>query len=302
MAIFDTIPAAPIMPAKTPVSPVLDETITDVSSSTAKYIFHTHLTKTAILLAVCVIWILAAFYFYLASAAASPGLVAWIFIPPVVAIGAFWAIIQNSIKHQFYQQFAQANGFQYQKTGSLNLAGVLFSLGHSHVTQESITGTYDGSPLMLFNYTYVIGGGKNQQTYQDTVFRIQYPSVLPPILLIVSRQYFGGITPLFGGWEKLKLEGNFDKNFELHTKKEMEIEALQIFTPDVMQQLLQNWPEFNLEFNNNQLIVFHSRTITKKTELQKMYDLAEFLVTKIEPVAKRMENSVKDIEALQTQK
>ena len=300
MDIFNSIPEAPGAPAKPSVSPVLDETITDVSSSTANYIFHTHLTKTEILLAACVIWILA--FFYLASPIASPGIIVWIFIPPVIAVTAFWAIIQNSVKHQFYQQFAQANNFQYQKTGSLDLAGALFSLGHSPRTEDIITGTYDGNPLVLFNYRYIIGYGKNQQTYNDSIFRIEYPSVLAPILLVVDNQYFGGITGLFSGWEKIKPEGDFDKNFGLYTKKEFEIEALQVFTPDFMEKMLQQWPEFNLEFNGNKIIVFHSRVITKKAELQKMYDLVEFLAAKIEPLAKRMEGSVKDMEALQNNK
>jgi hypothetical protein len=197
-------------------------------------------------------------------------------------------------------QFAQANGFQYQKSGSLALSGALFSLGHSHITKDIVTGSYQNNPLTLFNYSYTEGSGKSQHTYSDTVFKIQYPSVLPPILLVVGNQYFGGITGgVFSSWEKIKPEGNFDKKFNLYTKKEFEIETLQVFTPDFMQKMLAEWPEFSLEFSGSDLIVFHNYIITTKAELQKMYDFAEYLITKIDPLAKQMENSVKDLEALQ---
>lgn len=276
---------------------VLDDTITDVNSATSKYIFKTHLNTTLLVLMVCVIWVMAAFYF--AMPLSSGDVLFLIFIPPLFALGIYWAIVNNSIKHQFYQQFALANGFQYQKNGGLDLSGALFNLGHSHKTQDIITGVYDGNPLTLFNYTYIIGYGKNQQTYNDSVFRVEYPTILPPILLVVDNQYFGGITGLFDGWEKIKPEGDFDKNFDLYTKKEFEIEALQVFSPDFMEKMLADWPEFNLEFNGNKLIIFHNRTITTKAELQKMYDLAQFLITKVEPLAKRMAGSVQAMEELQ---
>ncbi len=276
---------------------VLDDSITDVSSATTKYVFNTHFTYTVMVLMAAVIWIMATFY--LASPITDGRVIFAILIPPLFLLFGFWLVIQNKIKHLFYQQFALANNFHYQKTGLLDLTGALFNLGHNHSTQDIITGTYDGNPLLLFNYTYVIGGGKNKQTYCDSVFRVEYPSVLPPILLVVDNQYFGGIVGLFSGWEKIKPEGDFDKNFDLYTKKEFEIEALQVFSPDFMEKMLADWPEFNLEFNGNKLIIFHSGTITTKAELQKMYDLAQFLITKIEPLAKRMAGSVQAMEDLQ---
>ncbi|MDR3502487.1 MAG: hypothetical protein P4L79_07875 [Legionella sp.] len=291
------IPEATLAPEQKQNFPVLDETITDVGSSTAKYVLKTHLNTTLIILMFMVVWILAGIY--LSISVSSPDVLVWTFIIAAIGLLIYWSAIHNRIAHEFYQQFAQANNFQYQKNGNLELSGALFSLGHNRATEDIISGTYDGNPLCLFNYTYVIGGGKNQQTYHDTVFQIEYPSVLAPILLVVDSQYFGGITGLFSGWEKIKPEGDFDKNFDLYTKKEFEIEALQVFAPDFMQKMLAEWPEFNLEFNGNKLIIFHNHKITTKAELQKMYALTQFLITKIEPQAKGMEGSVKALEALQ---
>jgi hypothetical protein len=283
-----------------PVPPntlVLDDTITDVGSSTNTYLFKTHLTKTLWVLALLVCWMLVVFL--LASPIQTPDPLIWVFLPPLVFLLVSYVVVQSKIRHEFYRQFAQGNNFLYQRNGSLELSGALFNLGHSRSTDDIITGTYDGNPLVLFNYRYTIGSGKSQQTYYDTVFRIEYPSVLAPILLVVDNQYFGGITGLFSGWQKIKPEGDFDKNFDLYTKKEFEIEALQVFSPDFMVKMLREWPEFNLEFNGNRLIVFHNHTITTKAELQKMYNLVQFLITKIEPQAKRMEGSVQALENLQ---
>lgn len=294
---METNNQTPTSPPLMPNSWVLNETIEDVNKSTFTYLFKKKQKRTITIILVCVIWILASLWltnydFFLE-------LSFWIYVPPLAALVFTYASANNAVEHEFYQQFALANGFSYQKSGWLNdLHGALFNLGHSQSTQDIITGKYDDNSLRIFNYRYIIGSGKNQQTYTDTVFEITYPSALPPILLIVGSQFFGGIVPLFSDWQKVKPEGNFTKNFELYTKKEMEVETLQIFTPDFMEKMLTDWPEFNLEFNGNRLIVFHSKTITSKDELKKIYDLTQFLVTKLDPLISRMRS---DISAMQTE-
>ena len=280
---------------------VLDETIEDVDKSTNQLIFKKHGKAAWIIILACAVWWGMLWYF---MATGGPlvkddprefGLI----VPIFVLLGAY-SVFKNKVLREFMQQFALANGMTYtQKGDASGLTGALFNLGHSHSMSNVVSGSFTDNNLSLFDYQYTEGSGKNSHTYTCTAAQIDYPSVLAPVLLTVDYQSFGGIVPFFGAWEKIKPEGNFDKNFDLYTKKEFEIEALQIFSPDFMVKMLDQWPEFNLEFNGNKLTVFYNRTITKRAELQKMFDLIKYLVVRIEPLAQRMESSVKALEALQ---
>lgn len=288
--------AIPVPPEKAAQEKwILDETINDVSSSTYKYIFRTSNRTTLILLYCGLGWMLIVALVAFFSGGDMAGALAFMLIPPAMAYGVFVWWTQNKIRHEFYQQFALANKFSYQPYGSPALDGALFNLGHSRKTEDLILGTHDGNPLTLFNYSYITGSGKNQQTHHDTVFIVEYPSVLTPILLLTSHQFYGDIFGVIQGWEKLKPQDDFDKKFTLYCQKGLEIEALEIFTPEFMAKLL-GYPEFNLEFRGRKIIIFHNMFISGKAELQRMYEFVQFLITTIDPLAKRMEGSVKAME------
>ncbi len=283
---------------------VLDETIEDVDKSTNELIFKKHGKAAWAIILACAAWWGLMWYFmvtggpFVKDDPREFGLM----VPVFVLIGAY-SVFKNKVLREFMQQFALANKMTYsQKGDASSLTGALFNLGHSHSMTNVVSGSFTDNNLSLFDYQYTIGSGKNSHTYACTATQIDYPSVLAPVLLTVDYQSFGGIVPFFGAWEKIKPEGNFDKNFDLYTKKEFEIEALQIFSPDFMVKMLGSWPEFNLEFNGNKIIVFYNRIITTKTELQKMFDLIKYLIVRIEPLAQRMESSVKDLEELQNSK
>ena len=82
----------------------------------------------------------------------------------LLPIGIAFAIIaklKNRLLHQFYQQFAAANGFSYQEKGWLeNTEGAIFKVGHSGKMNDIVEGQVANLPLTLFNYGYTVGSGK----------------------------------------------------------------------------------------------------------------------------------------------
>ena len=274
---------------------IIEGTINSVSASFWYYLFKRRLNITLMGLLIGAVWMIG--FGWLSFNSPGDNGVSWLFylieLLPIGVIIVYCARVYSKTLGEFYYQFAQANNFIYTASGSISdLEGELFNIGHSRSMSNVVSGTYDGNDFDLFLYRYVTGSGKEQQTHHNTVCRINYPSPLPPIILLVDHEFFGGIIPLFSNWHKLKLEGNFDKNFDFYSRKEMEIEALQIFSPPVMEKLINQWPEFNLEFRDNQLIVFYNRTITTKAELERMYALVQYLITTVEPVALRMKSSL----------
>jgi hypothetical protein len=105
---------------------------------------------------------------------------------------------------------------------------------------------------------------------------------------------FGGV---FGdisktATERLSLEGDFDKFFDLWTKHDYQIEALQFMTPDVMTKIQDRWQKFSIEFVDDQIYIYSSHMITKDEELENMYQLVQYLIPIIIPYAKEIEGDI----------
>ena len=105
-------------------------------------------------------------------------------------------------------------------------------------------------------------------------------------------QFFSGLSPNFPNSEKLNLEGNYNDYFTLYTRKDFEIEALQIFSPDFMARTKDDYREFSIEFTGSQIYIYFSAYIETKSELEKMYSLAEYIITKLEPILQRMKGGM----------
>jgi hypothetical protein len=101
------------------------------------------------------------------------------------------------------------------------------------------------------------------------------------------------------GSEYVDLEGDFNKYFTLSIKKGYEVEALEIFTPDVMQELIDKAKTVSLEITDNNLFIYKSKVINTKKELYELYDLAKYFAEKLGPVLARMKPSLEAMEQYQ---
>ena len=216
-----------------------------------------------------------------------------------IILGGLLFIYTKSLMLIIYPLFALIFFYSFikQKADGLpgNLDGSLFFIGHSPAGRDVVSGIFENTPFVIFNYRYIIGGGKNSQTYIYTVFRLDYPSSFPSIFLKSKDCMFGGF--LFGdisgkARERIKLEGDFDKHFDLWAEKGFEIEVLQVFTPDFMSKVEDNWKKFGLEFINNQIYIYSHHMITKDEELENMYQFIQYLVSEINPLAKEMKGDI----------
>ncbi len=241
------------------------------------------------------VWLLIAIILAVLFALVIPPLM----IFPLFAMLVVYGVIRQKAEDAFFEQFALANNFSFQKKGlPLDFNGSLCFVGHSQIGRDLVSGEFQDIPFALLNYQYTVGSGKNSHTYIYTAFRLDFPSSLPPIFLKPKYCYFGG--SMFGNIsdeakQKLNLEGNFNDYFDLWTKHDYEIETLQLFTPDFMQKIQDTWNKFSIEFKDNQIYVYHGHMITKDEELESMYQLIQYLVNKITLFAKAVKG---DIEAM----
>jgi len=266
--------------------------ITDVGKYARKKYFKNFLIAT--LIAIIIESFL--FYFMLKQFSVDPNLL----VIPIISIFAYYFYLRQKVEDAFFQQFAILNGFDFQKYGlPENLNGSLFSIGHSYTGLDLVNGKFLDTQCILFNYQYTVGEGKSSHTYNYTISRMDYSSSLAPIFLRAKGHMFGGTLSKDisrDDKERVTLEGDFDKYFDLWTEKGFELEALQVFTPDFMEQMQTNWKTFSLEFKNNQIYIYAHHMITKDDELENMYKLAKYLVSKITPLAKKMKGDITAME------
>ncbi|MGH7249463.1 MAG: hypothetical protein ACREGC_00655 [Minisyncoccia bacterium] len=201
----------------------------------------------------------------------------YLVIPAIIGFLGYLHV-KSKIKKQFTQQFGTSIGFTYSPsadTSSVN--GQFFKLGHSPKLYDVLSGTTNGRNSRVFSYDFTIGYGKGSHTYHFTVLETSLPNNLPDIVLS-SRTGFSPFTlsSPFGG-EHVELEGDFNKYFSLSVPKGYEMETYQIFTPDVMADLIDRAQNLDFEFNANRIYIYAPKLINVRSELQNIFDLAKFL-------------------------
>jgi hypothetical protein len=221
-----------------------------------------------------------------------------------VYTASYSATVRQTLAHEFFKAFAEANHYSYAELGDIpNLSGRVFNLGHDKKFTDIITGQFQGLPMNLFNYSYKIDRGldpkthrQNEETHSFTILRIGFNSTLPEVVLNPTRNTAVGTQ----GLVRIDTPGEFDKKFNLWSAKEFELEALQIFGLDIMEDILAKFQKFSLEFTgNNTLIYYDGWWDIDKKSLQVIFEYAEFLIAKLKTKTQTMSGDVKAMQAEQ---
>ncbi len=192
--------------------------------------------------------------------------------------GISYSHVYRKFKREFTQQFGNSIGFTYTESADIaTTSGKLFETGHSKSIYDVLSGTYQDIPIRIFTFQFTIGSGKSSHTYYYTVFEATMTGTVPDILLFSSK-HSSAISDFFSGDESLTLEGDFNKFFRLRVPKGFEQEAYQIFTPDVMANLIDKATEMSFEFVGTKLYIYATEVVTNKIKLQNMFSLTEYLI------------------------
>jgi UPF0716 family protein affecting phage T7 exclusion len=264
---------------------LITETIEDVDKSTTKYIKDRPL---AILLLGVLPLAIGFLFIYKGYTHDALGIV--FFIP-----FAAWMYVRNKISHTFMQQFARANNFSYTETGSLvGLDGVLFQRGNGRKMTDVVSGRYRDNPVRIFYYEFSTGSGKDRKHHPYTVCEIEYAGQLPSIS--VDKVGFWDMNEFTTrGQKKLQFHNEFDKHFELYVQTDYEIEALQIFTPEVLEVLMDKAKSFEFGFQGRHLYIYTQGSISTRKRLQDLHALMQYIVETLSPRIVRLHD---DVEAM----
>ena len=211
-------------------------------------------------------------------------------LPLIWFIGGY-AYAHGKMSEEFMRQFAKANGFSYATDYPLDMEGTLFQEGHTRRAYNMVMGSFEAHPLQFFNYQFSIGFGKGKQTYFYTVCEITLPGIAPHIL-VESKNFFDLKSFRKRGQKEMPMESSFRDHFVTYAPEDFDIETFELFTPDVMVTLIDTAKGYDFEFIQNQLYIFQQKTISKRTELNSLLTLAQYLVTIVSPRLLRMQDDI----------
>lgn len=200
-------------------------------------------------------------------ASSAPMLGMMVFIGLVVA-GVIYGMNLRKEQLARLQRFADVNQATLIHDTAVNgYKGLIFDNGRDRKMREAIRFS-DG--LEIGNYNFTTGSGKNTQIHVFAFVRVPLTRELPHMVLDARQgNMFGSNLPdTFSRSQRLQLEGNFNDHFDVYVPKEYEADALYVFTPDVMQALLDNGRNLDVEIIGRELYIYRSAPLDISSALQ----------------------------------
>jgi len=163
-------------------------------------------------------------------------------------------------------RFARANGLAFNPwLPAPSRPGMIFSLGRARGAHDVVSGTRRRW-VEVANYTYETGSGKDTTTHFWGYLALRLDTPLPNIVLDATSNngLFGAsnLPVMFKKDQRLSLEGDFDRHFELYCPRGYEQDALYLFTPDIMARFIDNAAQVDVEIVDDWLFLYAKRNFS----------------------------------------
>lgn len=190
--------------------------------------------------------------------------------------------------------FAKANGLNFQiDVRNLDLQGMVFKRSMENTVTELLIfpdGTQIGNVKLIPRST--------NSRYRFTVeqnwcfAQIQLPRPLPHMILDAKSNNLIGDRSVFAQEfpeQEIMLEGEFNKFFTLYVPKDYELDALYIFTPDVMLTLMETGRAYDMEIVNDTILIFREGIIRldSKESLSSVVNMVDKIKNEVDHQAQR---------------
>lgn len=207
----------------------------------------------------------------------------FLLIGPWMALVILFGFYKLKVVEKFWREFASEKGFTYEKTGNVELEkGLMFKQGDFRNITNVVRGTEGSVPITFFNYRFDIGHGKNRKIYEYVVFEFKTGGTFPNLVL----NYTKGRFTLSKG-KPLKVSG-LENHYEIFVPEQYEIEALQIFTPDVLALLIDLELKADIELCDGEILVYTEGMVNSRAELDMRYARALAFASKLYPMLSQM--------------
>ncbi|WP_217179495.1 hypothetical protein [Streptomyces sp. AC495_CC817] len=160
--------------------------------------------------------------------------------------------------------FAAANAMTYiENVPEPPLPGMIFSTGTGRRSTDVVRGQ-EPRFVEFGNYQYTTSSGKNSQTHRWGYVAVKLDVPLPNIVLdaLGDNTLGSGVGFAFRPDQRLSLEGDFDLYFALYCPEGYEVDALYLFTPDIMARFIDNLAQLDVEIVDDWLFLYTRRPVS----------------------------------------
>lgn len=148
----------------------------------------------------------------------------------------------------------------------------LFNQGHSRQTRNLLAGEKDGHRVAVFDYTYVVGAGKSQSVFRQTVVHVHSPGLALPAFVLRPEHIFHKIGEAFGYQDiDLEVDPDFSGRYLLRGQDEAAIRAA--FDPMVREFYDRNAKSCT-EGAGPDLLFWRSAKVVSPDEVERQVELA----------------------------
>ncbi|MDR6143113.1 hypothetical protein QE375_002667 [Microbacterium foliorum] len=161
-------------------------------------------------------------------------------------------------------RFAGANAMSYiERIDDPPLPGMIFSSGSSRMSTDVLRGV-EPRFVEFGNYQYTTSNGKQSTTHRWGYVAVKLDVPLPNIVLdALGNNTLGStLAAAFRSDQRLSLEGDFDRYFSLYCPTGYEVDALYLFTPDVMARFIDHAAQLDVEIVDDWLFLYTRRNLS----------------------------------------
>ncbi len=163
------------------------------------------------------------------------------------------------------EKFAKDNGFNFiENIPKPVFSGSIFQFGANEPIRGMVYGEWNKKSFKFFNFRFRKREGRNANLYERGVIVIKMPKELPNIIINSKKNNFVGNADIAGS-QKLELEGDFNKYFDVYAPKDYERDLLYFMTPELMSLLVDSAADFDIELVDSELY-FYSKSGFRFTE------------------------------------
>lgn len=195
----------------------------------------------------------------------------------------------NKVNSDASMQFAQVNHFAFSEsidTTTINSKfGTVFQHGHSKNIRKQFSGEFVSLPFSLFNYAYSESHGKSRQDYDLLVLELTLPRTMPHMIidsLVETGNGQSSTLPInFDKSQRIQLEGDFHKYFDLYAPDTYGITALTIIAPDAMEALMRHAALCDIEIVSSKLYFYWPDVPRNRTHYEEAFNCAREVLAEI---------------------
>jgi len=160
----------------------------------------------------------------------------------------------------------------------------VFGLGHHNTNDYSFNGKIGSTAFDMYAYTYYKETRNSERAFPFTILHFKLSKPLPHLVLDSHKNdgIISSIPRFFNDSQRIELEGDFNRYFDLFAPKDYQIEALDILSPDFMDMLTNFHVDFDIEINKHDVYIISRGINYDQQSMQELFKAAEVLISKFE--------------------